>query len=309
MARYHINAKGEPGKCKAFSDNCPYASANEHFSSPQAAQAAYEAAMGSSFGPVPQEEPKVSRKVEAAQSSSDPAVLFAVARQANRKIAKALAQNPHATPEALVEARSRTDLAWKEFTSLELHPAYPLGNMTNEGATAKLEAQSYEQNLAMMRSDEVGDTLADKAQYHGSALVEAALANPANRMTSTVIGRIAVEKPEYTVAAAKSGRFPTSEDIAGTNRYALSREVHQLHGYGYERGSVPAGTLVLAARHTPDNGIMREIHAKYRGTAHEMEVSKAILANPHANDATKAGVVRQLEAMQTEVQRLIEDAS
>ena len=43
MARYHINAKGEPGVCKA-QQACPFGTSEEHYDSAQEARAAYEEA-------------------------------------------------------------------------------------------------------------------------------------------------------------------------------------------------------------------------------------------------------------------------
>jgi hypothetical protein len=42
MAKYHINAKGEPGVCRATKGNCPLGGDTDHYSSPEAARSAYE---------------------------------------------------------------------------------------------------------------------------------------------------------------------------------------------------------------------------------------------------------------------------
>jgi len=39
---YHINSKGDPGLCKATRGGCPFGSADEHFTTPEAARAAFE---------------------------------------------------------------------------------------------------------------------------------------------------------------------------------------------------------------------------------------------------------------------------
>jgi hypothetical protein len=41
---YHINAKGDAGLCKAVKGNCPFGDADEHFTTPEAARAAFEKA-------------------------------------------------------------------------------------------------------------------------------------------------------------------------------------------------------------------------------------------------------------------------
>src|SRR6478735_5716445 len=51
--RYHVNKKGEAGKCRAEQGPCPYGSSDEHYSSAAEAQAAYEEAMGDATVPGP----------------------------------------------------------------------------------------------------------------------------------------------------------------------------------------------------------------------------------------------------------------
>jgi hypothetical protein len=45
MAKFHINGKGEAGKCSATKGGCPFGGESEHFTSPEAAREAYEASM------------------------------------------------------------------------------------------------------------------------------------------------------------------------------------------------------------------------------------------------------------------------
>ena len=47
MARFHINAKGEPGKCSAQSGNCPFGGDTDHYNSLDEAQSAFEKTMAS----------------------------------------------------------------------------------------------------------------------------------------------------------------------------------------------------------------------------------------------------------------------
>ena len=49
MSKYHLNWKGEPGKCSAKEGNCPFGGADDHFDSPETARQAFEAQNGSSF--------------------------------------------------------------------------------------------------------------------------------------------------------------------------------------------------------------------------------------------------------------------
>ena len=52
MAKWHINPKtGEPGLCRALK-NCPFGGSDEHYSSREAAQGAYEAKMEAEADPM-----------------------------------------------------------------------------------------------------------------------------------------------------------------------------------------------------------------------------------------------------------------
>lgn len=49
MAKYHINEKGNPGRCRAKAGQCPFGDADFHYSSKAEAREAYEARMASQF--------------------------------------------------------------------------------------------------------------------------------------------------------------------------------------------------------------------------------------------------------------------
>lgn len=51
MAKYHVNAKGETGICKAQNGGCPFGGESEHYATPEAAREAFEAS-NSSFAVV-----------------------------------------------------------------------------------------------------------------------------------------------------------------------------------------------------------------------------------------------------------------
>jgi hypothetical protein len=42
MTKFHINSKGDAGKCSAAKGGCPFGGEKEHFTSPEAARKAYE---------------------------------------------------------------------------------------------------------------------------------------------------------------------------------------------------------------------------------------------------------------------------
>ena len=47
MSKFHVNGKGEAGKCSAEKGGCPFGGENEHYTSKENARKAYEAKMGS----------------------------------------------------------------------------------------------------------------------------------------------------------------------------------------------------------------------------------------------------------------------
>lgn len=53
MAKYHINAKGEPGKCRAWLGNCPFGGDSDHHETPEQARDAFEKSMTSANTPEP----------------------------------------------------------------------------------------------------------------------------------------------------------------------------------------------------------------------------------------------------------------
>lgn len=53
MAKYHINAKGEPGKCRAWLGNCPFGGDSEHHETAEGARVAFEKSMAEANTPEP----------------------------------------------------------------------------------------------------------------------------------------------------------------------------------------------------------------------------------------------------------------
>ena len=71
---YHINGNGDPGVCTAKSDNCPFGSIEDHFTSANQARYAYESRMGTLGQPVL----KKSSKVKPEPKHSAPVISDAV---------------------------------------------------------------------------------------------------------------------------------------------------------------------------------------------------------------------------------------
>lgn len=335
MARFHINSKGEPGKCKAFTGNCPYGDEDVHYHTADAAYEAIEANQGGAFGPkqmastLPDADAYMAQggssddwssargmiddinydrvqdhhnlltqlhrsnevrlrgrdKELLARRSQDPAELMALAesitgRRSGRRIARALAKNSYATAEILVEARSRSAMAWSEFVDLEMHPDYPMGNFTNEGAYRFAEALDPYGERVAAQSNEAGDRSLDqllmkiKDPERYDQLAVSALENPNNKLTYREIRRLAKEKPTFAAAAARSGRFPDERDLRGSIYTAGS-------------GGIPEESFTAAAEVHEDNKVLGNIYDRHRNTPHMVSTAKAILSNPNVSPLTK----------------------
>lgn len=53
MSKYHINAKGEPSKCRAWIGKCPFGGDSDHHETPEKARDAFEKSMTSANTPEP----------------------------------------------------------------------------------------------------------------------------------------------------------------------------------------------------------------------------------------------------------------
>lgn len=313
MAGYHITAKGEPGKCKAFSpESCPLGNRDEHYDTKAEAQVAFEKTMGSSFAPKEYKDIKIKRRelVDRAASATDPSELMAIAESLNgmpagRKAARALSTNPAATPEALVTARGKTNLALHEFVELELHPNYPLDSVTGEGVHKMMNNLSTEELNERLKSDDAGDLLIAKtAEYYTfqggvhkrveKSIVEEALANPNNKVSFGERARLASEDKDYARAAGKSGHFPDSHSL-------LKKEYRTTYG---RQGKVSDEAIVIASAVASDNNVLREIFRQYKDTPHMTTVAKNIISNPHADDETKRLVAGDLRKVLDELKKL-----
>lgn len=65
MAKYHLNKNGDSGLCSAANGNCPFGSADEHYTSPEAARKAFEDSQSAFESPLRKAESSYSKAVEA----------------------------------------------------------------------------------------------------------------------------------------------------------------------------------------------------------------------------------------------------
>lgn len=307
---FHVNDNGEPGRCRAFQGNCPFGDEKHHYSSAEDAREAFERANAGNtftptFGPTP---PKLKRSKleEIARTSKDERELRGVVEgittpHFQRKVAKALAENPNVPGHILAEARSRTGLAYHEFVALEAHPNYPLNRLTGEGAYMLSNTLTKDGYNELHSRDDVGDTLLYKSAMFKAKYdegVKLALSNGNNEIRDSYRDWIASENTEWAKAAGASGKFPSERALNEQEYYP--RDGASL----YVEVKVPDEAILNAATTNPDNAKLMKIYDKYKNTQNLQAAAKAIFANPHASDETKRVIAKDVKNFVDEVQRL-----
>ncbi len=302
MAKFHINSKGEPGKCRAFSDNCPFGGEEAHFKSEAQAYEAIAKENNGSFSKPERTTVKRRDWEEVAATSTDEKQLMAVALSlgelgASRKAAAALAKNPAATGEVLKEARSKASLALNDFVDLELHPNYPLDAMTGEGAYKKVRSISPEELKELAKNDGVGDTLLRSISYvdgndDGSRpLVEAALRNPHNKLSAVAISSaVSYGNRDAADAAAASGRWPNERDISGNDPM--------------NRNKFKPEELVRAAAFTPNEKTARSLVESFGNSPQGAYLYKNIALNKNLSNEFKATLKKEISDSVEELARV-----
>lgn len=102
--RYHVNPEtGDAGKCSANKGNCPFGGENEHYTSSEAARAAFEAKQDSQvFAKLPLKELNAQSK-----TTDDPGVINAAIEQGSERTLGNVAKNPNLTPTQAAKALAR----------------------------------------------------------------------------------------------------------------------------------------------------------------------------------------------------------
>jgi len=310
MAKYHINDNGEPGKCRAFSGNCPFGGSDAHYDSENAAYDAISKQAGGSFNRPENVQIKRKDRLEIATNSSDPAELLAVAKglgefSPSRKAAAALAKNPASTADVLVEARSKASLAYNEFVDLEQHPNYPLNRMSGEGAHRRVKTVSKEEIAALFEREDVGDNLVDQASFDYPDLLPIALRNPNNKLSDRTRARFALTNFDTVRAAAESGVWPARNDISGRNKYSTGETYSTGNGWATREGSIPSDTLVNVASYTPNEQIAKDLVQKLGNTVNGPALYRNLALNPRLTPEFKKQFISELESAAKTIQETI----
>lgn len=108
MNKFHINAAGEAGQCKAVNGKCPFGSESEHFTSAEAAREAFEARQESFATPAKRETAYVAAALKEHRSTFTPKA-GAEEREALFEYVddQLVEANPEATPAKIAELRGK----------------------------------------------------------------------------------------------------------------------------------------------------------------------------------------------------------
>jgi len=311
MAKFHINNKGEPGKCRAWSGDCPFGGDEVHYGSEKEAYAALERKYGGAFKRAPKPL-KGARAENIAKNSGDPEELLQVARGLGifgaEKIALALAKNPATPAEALMEARSKTAMALTGFVELEQHPNYPLEKLTGEGAYMKVQRLSPEEKVELSKNDEVGDELAQTLSFEGSLEINRNLvSNPNNKVSSKFRGSLAMRNKILIGSAASSGRWPTSGDINKRNVYYTNKVQHMSGGSTLTQEAFTSEDMIEAILYTPSESTASEILEAEKNQSLKLALVQSMVRNPKLSAEFKAQYQRDIRAQADELNKLAQE--
>lgn len=108
MAKYHVNPKtGVPGECSAREGNCPFGDEEKHFTSEEAARAAYESTQSTFTAPI--QKIGLSEMNKLAKTTSDPQQILEFIENGSERTLANLAQNPHLTADLENAILDKTD--------------------------------------------------------------------------------------------------------------------------------------------------------------------------------------------------------
>ena len=294
VKKYHINSRGEVGRCRADNRQCPFGGDSDHYDTPEAAQEAYEKKQGGSFGSGQKPLPKVGKfsAIKVAETSQDPDELFAVASKANKAIAHALGRNPSATAEALVEALSHNNFGNAKFTeALATHPNYPIEHITLSGAYYRSRSLPREDLLREAASKDISGTYLSQVQGGevGDEMVSIALANPHNDL-GTSRAYWALESDRFARQAMASGLWPTAEDM---NPSSKANPFHK-----FDRGKA-----LLVARESSNPKVLQDLYENYNGGEVGNEITMALMSNDATPEEVKQKIVGVSQAEAEELRR------
>ena len=292
--KFHVNGKGEPGKCSAQHGGCPFGGESDHHSNPEDARKAFEQANASATFPVKSSR-KVSELSQLAKVSSDAAILMEAAENGSDRTFRNIAANPDATKEALATAFDRSE---DSATKLKLqgNRNFPVEKMDKWGLVALRNDTRRLQNL--MASNDVTDAQAQVVRDHLPMMIGHVVDNSRNKVSPKVLTDLA-EYDSYSLMAAieRNPNYPVMDRISGYGEHQLKIAA-----------SVSRNPDVLrAAVDAPMHGDNREMFlqaavANPRMPSDSLDkmavqattgyTQKAIYQHPNTDSATRAALVK-----------------
>lgn len=292
--KFHVNGKGEPGKCSAQHGGCPFGGESEHHSSPEDARTAFEQANAAATFPVKSSR-KVSELSQLAKVSGDAAILMEAAENGSDRTFRNIAVNPNATKEALAKAFDRSlDSATK--LKLQGNANFPVEKMDAYGLVALRSNPRRLQNL--MASNDVTDAQAQVVRDHLPMMIGHVVNNSRNKVSPRVLTDLA-EYDSYSLMAAieRNPNYPVMDRIKGYNEHQLKVAVSVSRNRDVLRAAVDAPMdnhnremflqAAVANRHMPSDAL-----DKMAVQAQTGYTQKAIYQHPNTDPATKAALVK-----------------
>lgn len=211
--KYHVNAKGEPGRCSANAGKCPFGGEDRHHESAQEARSAYEARMTESLIPAGMEKKDLGLKAlnELAKVSSDQDVLTEVVMRGSERSFKNLAKNPNADSSTLALAALRSS---DEGTKAALydHPNYSADSMPIDALAERLSRPASTRAFKLSEADCINDAhltaLKKLTPDFKNVNVQGMLRNSNNNLSQDAVVELAERSWLNMGAAQQSNRYP-----------------------------------------------------------------------------------------------------
>jgi hypothetical protein len=292
--KFHVNSKGEPGKCSAQHGGCPFGGESDHHSSPEDARKAFEQANAEATFPVKSPR-KISTLSQLAKISGDAEILMEAAENGSDRTFRNLAANPDATKEALATAFDRSE---DSATKLKLqgNAHFPVEKMDAYGLVALRSNPRRLQNL--MASNDVTDAQALVVANHIPMMIGHIVNNSRNKVSPRVLTELA-EYDSYSLMAAieRNPNYPVIDRIPKYNEHQLKIAASVSRNPDVLRAAVDAPMnsdnremflqSAVANRHMPSDAL-----DKMAVQAQTGYTQKAIYQHPNTDPATKAALVK-----------------
>ena len=209
--RFHLTQRGEPAACSASLRSCPRGGEEAHYSSPQEAQAAYEASMA---GNVFQAKFSLKELNALAKEATKPEEFELLLERGSDRTLKNLASNG-GTPSSVLESAYARAEKPDTKAALAAHSNFPARALSGEEFARKILDGGWNQALAEDEgvTDEHLQALAQvdapfSKKLNKQMALTRMLRNGANQLTPAGVAPVAETSFQQMEAAVLSGRYP-----------------------------------------------------------------------------------------------------